>query len=552
MVTGVNHVDVLLVADAGDPHGIAVDARLQAMGAQTLRLNLSDLHSRSLISRDGALDIAEGGSWSRLDRETTVWWFRAGSARWPEGTEADEQQLITDEAPAVLVGGLRAAGVRWVDDPDTIRRAELKLSQLAVAAALGIATPRWTATNDPVAARQLAGGQSVIAKSLSAGHGIAPFTAAVLPEDLDHPGDLATLFQRKVNAEADIRVVIIDGQAWAWRRAREPGTVDWRAVDPAGQGFSRIPADSWRDPARLTSALGLTMAVQDWLETAGGPVFLEANPQGSWLFLQGAEPEIGPTLAAYLHAGARETAGIWPTPRRRAFCDFLSKKQAPPDDGAIAPRIRPPAWADEVAVVPGALEVARSAREAAEDAAKSAEDKASRLVQVTLVLLTVGLALGSYQLTFALQRSWPWLLLLIPVTAALCCLAIAAFQGLLIDRVGFYHTPSGQDLAGHGHRDPGAVILAGEERGRRLARWSASHKHTDLMQARAWFTRGLAVLLLAGLVAGACRAVSSASAHDQRPADHAPPASRLGPASPRPSPPATSPPARRSHSGQRG
>lgn len=30
---------------------------------------------------------------------------------------------------------------------------------------------------------------------------------------------------------------------------------------------------------------------------------------------------------------------------------------------------------------------------------------------------------------------------------------------------------------------------------------SANHKHTDLMQARAWFTRGLAALLLAGLLA---------------------------------------------------
>jgi hypothetical protein len=119
------------------------------------------------------------------------------------------------------------------------------------------------------------------------------------------------------------------------------------------------------------------------------------------------------------------------------------------------------------------------------------------------------------------RRSWPWLLLLLLIAAALCCLATAAFQGLLIDRVGFYYTPSGPDLAGLGHRDPGAVTLAGEERGRRLALWSASHKHTDLMQARAWFTRGLAMLLLAGLVAGACRADSSAFAHDQQPTNHA-------------------------------
>lgn len=156
--------------------------------------------------------------------------------------------------------------------------------------------------------------------------------------------------------------------------------------------------------------------------------------------------------------------------------------------------------------------MARAARDAAEDAAKGAEDKASRLVQVTLALLTVSLALGSYQLTFSLERSWPSLFLLVPIAVALGCLAIAAFEGVLIDRVGFYYQPSGQDLTGTGQRDPNAILLAAEERGRRLARWSANHKHTDLMQARAWFTRGLAALLLAGLAAGICRATASASA----------------------------------------
>jgi hypothetical protein len=528
MTGDVNHVDVLLVADDGDPHCTAVDARLQTLGTKTLRLNLSDVPSRLLISKIGALDIAGDGGWARVDGETTVWWFRAGSVRSQKGIKPDEQQLIADEAPAIFVGALRAAGVRWVDDPDIIRRAEWKLSQLAVAAALGITTPPWTVTNSPDAARQLADGHVVVAKPLSSGHGIAPFTAAVLTEDLDRPGDLATLFQRRVDANADVRVVVIDGQTWAWRRAREANTVDWRAVDSTGRGFCRIPVETWRDPSRLTSALGLTISVQDWLETAHGPVFLEANPQGSWLFLDGAEKEIGHALATYLRDGAPETAGTWPVPRRRVFYDFLTKARAPDNDGMIAPMIRPPVWADEVSAIPGALDIARSARETAEDAAKSAEDKAFRLVQVTLALLTVALALGSYQLTFALQRSWPWLLLLIPVAAALCCLAVAAFEGLLVDRVGFYSTPTGQDLAGLGQRNPDAVVLAQEERGRRLARWSAAYKHTDLMQARAWFTRGLAVLLLAGALAGACRAASSAFANTKRPADHASPTSPHG------------------------
>jgi hypothetical protein len=127
-----DRVDVVLVADVGDPHQLCVDAQLQALGARTLRLNLSDFVSRTLVSRIGALDVAEGTNWSRVDHATTVWWFRPGQAHVEEGTAADEAQLIADEAPAVLIGSFRAAGVRWVDDPDVIRRAEWKLSECLI------------------------------------------------------------------------------------------------------------------------------------------------------------------------------------------------------------------------------------------------------------------------------------------------------------------------------------------------------------------------------------------------------------------------------------
>ena len=209
------------------------------------------------------------------------------------------------------------------------------------------------------------------------------------------------------------------------------------------------------------------MSVQDWLETASGPVFLEANPQGSWLFLQGAEIQIGPALASHLRGLNCETSGIWPPPRRRVFFDFLTSARAPDNDGMIAPRMLPPVWAGEVAAVPGSLDVARSAREAAEDAARSAEDKASRLVQVALVLATVSMALGSFQLTFALQRSWPWVFSLIPVVATLCCLAVAAFEGLLVDRVGFQQA---QRTALTGPRGPTTSVGALDREPNRLLR----------------------------------------------------------------------------------
>ena len=55
-------------------------------------------------------------------------------------------------------------------------------------------------------------------------------------------------------------------------------------------------------------------------------------------------------------------------------------------------------------------------------------------------------------------------------------------------------------MADHQRPPVELAVLAAEEKGRQWAQWTSIHKHTDLMQARAWFTRGLAVLILAAVV----------------------------------------------------
>ena len=45
------------------------------------------------------------------------------------------------------------------------------------------------------------------------------------------------------------------------------------------------------------------------------------------------------------------------------------------------------------------------------------------------------------------------------------------------------------------------TVIEEEEVGRRLASWSSQQKHTALMQARAWFTRGLTFLVAAVIAA---------------------------------------------------
>jgi hypothetical protein len=399
--------------------------------------------------------------------------------------------------------------VRWVDEPFTVARAETKLHQLATAERLGLSTPASVATNDPEAARAIAPGRDLVAKALSAGVGIAPFVQSLDEADVEHLRSHPTLVQELIGASADMRVVVVGDAAWCWLRRRGSDEIDWRAHDPAGKAFELVerPAVS-KAAVRLTAALGLSTSVQDWLEVGPGEaVFLEVNPQGAWLFLTDSRRIVLPALAEHLQAGVTERDGVWPPAFRRLRSDFMSKEKAPSNDGVVAPTFAPATWLREVAENPAALEIARRAHTSAAAGAKAAEEKANRLVSTSLTLLTATLALGAFQLSFALQRSPFWLLTCIPVAVAFGCLVLAAYEALQVDRVGVYHDARPEDLADSANAS--AELLWHEELGRRLAQWTSINKHSDLMQARAWFSRALALLLAAGLVAVICRGATA-------------------------------------------
>ena len=313
---------------------------------------------------------------------------------------------------------------------------------------------------------------------------------------------------------------MVGAEGWIWRRPREATTTDWRAIDPGGFGFELTEEPGLlRTARRVTSALGLTMSVQDWLETRDGPVFLESNPQGQWLFLAGSSNLVPLAVAQHL-LGTQTSPGLWPSAAKRLQYDFKTKGSAPANDGVVAPVFARPVWIEEVAEFAGALSLARDARVAAEAAAKAAEEKANRLVQVGLGLLTVALALGAYQASFAFTRRWTWDFTLIPVIAALIMIALATYEAQQVDRVGMYETPNPEILATTANGNREAAVLESEYRGFQLARWTSNHKHTDLMTARAWFSRGLAALIVAAVLAGGARAVTTTT--------HSPPTTSSG------------------------
>ena len=497
-------LDVLILDDPDSRHAQLVQDALAVRGATSQRLNCTDLRSWSVDIDSGEMRLQSGDCEWLVSPSTTVWYRRLGSPS-VDDFDPDEAQLVRDEVPHALVGGLIACGARWVDEPFVVERAERKLFQLSTASRLGVAVPRSVVTNDSGAASRTLSGMRVVAKPLSPGRGIAPHVDEVHESDISEMDGAPVLLQELVaRADADLRVVVIGSRAWTWERPRTPPTIDWRAEDPIGAGFRYVSPHAVEHAAiEMTSVLGLTMSVQDWLATPDGVVFLEANPQGAWNFLDGSDKYIPGALAAHLGEQPQETLadGVWPKPLKRVRWDLGRASKAPEDDGAVAPRFAPPSWASKAARSPAALSVVQRANDEAKAGAQAAEDKAGRLVRTALTTLAVATALFGYQLRFALEHSLWWLSLLIPVSGAFACLVIAAFEAYEIDRVGFYQHAKGQDLVEPVPRDSIVPVIEKEEVGRRLAKWSSVQKHTALMQARAWFTKGLTLLVAAVIVA---------------------------------------------------
>ena len=508
-------LDVLILDDADSHHARLVQDALTARGVTSDRLNCADLGDRSIDIRLGEFRFGLGGPEWEVLPSTTVLYRRLGSPAVGD-FDSEEAQLVRDEVPHILIGGLSSCGVRWVDEPFDVARAERKPFQLSTASRMQISVPHSVVTNETVTAARMLSTTRVVAKALSPGQGIAPYVDEVHTGDIRDFGGLPVLLQELVvGAKADLRVVVIGSRAWTWRRPRTPHTVDWRADEANGGGFEYVsPHAVERDSIDLTRALGLTMSVQDWLETPDGVVFLEANPQGAWAFLDRSDEFIPDALADHLAERVGETliSGAWPKPLKRIRWDLGRANEAPPDDGAMAPRFARPPWASMAARSSAALSVVRRANNEAKAGVKAAEDKAARLSRTALTTLALTTALIGYQLQFALTRASWWFVFLTPVVGAFFCLALAAFEAIEIDRVGFYRHPTGRDLAEPGPTEPIVKVIEQEEIGRRLAAWSSQHKHTALMQARSWFTRGLVLLLAAGIVAAVSWAIDAKDA----------------------------------------
>lgn len=226
------------------------------------------------------------------------WVRRLAPETWQQGVIAGSPEAAEHAAWLSLLAALgRSPLVAWLTKLDDNLIAENKIHQLAVAARAGVRTPRTVVSNDSRAVAAAVPGERVV-KTLGPGHYFQGDTARVVfTQGIDDAdlvrldGGLPLVFQERLDAIAHLRIVVVQNRVWAFELNASALPLDWRADPAAHHSFVAIstPREAEDGARRVAHALHLGYASQDWIVTSGGPILIDVNPGGQWLFLP--EPE---------------------------------------------------------------------------------------------------------------------------------------------------------------------------------------------------------------------------------------------------------------------
>jgi glutathione synthase/RimK-type ligase-like ATP-grasp enzyme len=210
----------------------------------------------------------------------------------------------------------------WLNQPSHMNIAGRRLRQLQVAHKCGFETPRTVVTNDW---RDVPSGSDVIFKTFRGSlvtreDQMVVFTTRLGEAEIDelagrafpYPG----FFQPFVSKRCEWRVYVVNDQVLPYRVAPMVGAApdDWRRGQMEGRvtfEADLLPGEFEERCREVVSQLGLGFAAIDLVERPdGGLVFLEANPNGqyAWLERDGCAP-ISEAIAGALDriASGRET-----------------------------------------------------------------------------------------------------------------------------------------------------------------------------------------------------------------------------------------------------
>jgi glutathione synthase/RimK-type ligase-like ATP-grasp enzyme len=329
-MASVRSLNIAIVTRHDDFHAHVV-AELYAREARDVRcsLILSDSlagSGRLSWSEGPAGDLARVRDAASLDVQVAeldvIWWRRlTGEAQQPADLNPEARGLVANDCRAALEGMLVTSfHGAWVSPPGATRIAQNKLVQLNAARAAGFAVPRTLVSQDPSEVRSFAKSLDfkVVVKAVSGSAETPVMTGRFDPSVVsDAAIELCpAIYQELVPGRRHLRVCCFGDDVLAV--LLESDALDWRYPLNGTVHHYELGLDEEERIRRVVRTLGLRMGILDLkLGPDGELVWLEINPQGQFMFLEG------------MGSGIRLS---------RPFCEFLRAEALKSQQSAIASR----------------------------------------------------------------------------------------------------------------------------------------------------------------------------------------------------------------------
>lgn len=291
---------VLIVTHRSGFEADPVIDELKNRGIEVFRFNTdSGDHSSiaSFTSETGLIELSCDGR-CVTSKDISVGWCQ----QLPPylGQAGGERECLQREnLLALQLSAFDLLPIPWLNKPSCVLYASNKVSQLVVARSVGFAVPKTLISNDPIAIREFARKQAVVAKNLatpwivrSHNETRAAYTRIVDPAWLCDDAALSfapVIYQEYHERRRDIRVVVIGDTTFS--ASCEPGPhqrEDVRKESGAGESY-RACKISEEMRGKLFAAmrdLNIEYCAADFMEdNHGNMFFLEVNTCGAWWWL---------------------------------------------------------------------------------------------------------------------------------------------------------------------------------------------------------------------------------------------------------------------------
>jgi len=313
---------VLVITNDHDEHADAVIEELDRREVPVFRFHPEEFPGTSSISMqicNGRIDGELRNARQRvtLDDICAAWYRRSRGtfAALPSlnVTHGDLENFVQVQRDMTLSGLFAGLQTLWVGQPLTLRRAEVKALQLALASKAGLTTPATLISNDPERAAAFVAAlgdddcavKPLIATRVDGADGARLPLTTILPRGhaLDAVAVAPNIFQPYIEKAYELRCVVMGEQIFTAKldsQAHASTRTDWRAGAVEDEEIrwevSDLPEGVQAALHRLMRSFDINFASIDLIVTPDGDfVFLDLNPNGQWLWL---EEELGLPLVA--------------------------------------------------------------------------------------------------------------------------------------------------------------------------------------------------------------------------------------------------------------